>query len=111
MNNERDALDTRPLHPTFGVEVSGVDLSQVTKRQLFPQIRAAFEEHSALLFRDQSLTSEAHLALASLFGPIEDPKANQRKEGEPTMAHRQYIFASSGSGQHPYRSHRFVEGR
>lgn len=82
MNNERNALDTRPIHPTFGVEVSGVDLSQVTKRQLFPQIRAAFEEHSALLFRDQSLTSEAHLALARLFGPIEDRKADERKGGE-----------------------------
>ncbi|SEP10066.1 alpha-ketoglutarate-dependent 2,4-dichlorophenoxyacetate dioxygenase [Salinihabitans flavidus] len=75
-------LETRPLTPAFGVEVSGLDLNTVTADHLFPQLRALFENHSALLFRRQSLTPDAHLRLAGLFGPIEDRKADERKPGE-----------------------------
>ncbi|RBI85945.1 TauD/TfdA family dioxygenase [Rhodosalinus halophilus] len=75
-------LDTTPLTPAFGVEVRGVRLDEVTESRLFPEIRAAFEAHSALLFRDQALSPEAHLRLARLFGPIEDRKADERAEGE-----------------------------
>ncbi|MEX2648857.1 MAG: TauD/TfdA family dioxygenase [Alphaproteobacteria bacterium] len=59
------------LHDRFGVEVHGVDLRQVTGESGYPEIRAAFEEHSLLLFRDQELDDAAHLAFGSLFGPIE----------------------------------------
>jgi alpha-ketoglutarate-dependent 2,4-dichlorophenoxyacetate dioxygenase len=45
-------------------------------------VRAAFEEHSALLFRAQDLDDAAHLRLARFFGPIEDRQADERKEGE-----------------------------
>ncbi len=60
------------LHPRFGVEVHDVDLREVTSNRGYPEIRAAFEEHSLLLFRDQRLDDAAHLALGKLFGPIED---------------------------------------
>ena len=70
------------LNPNFGVEVSGLDLMQVTAETLFPEIRALFEEHSALLFRAQNLTPKKHLELAGLFGPVEDREAGARKPGE-----------------------------
>ncbi len=75
-------FDLTPLNPTFGVEVRGLDLMEVSADTLFPEIRALFEEHSALLFRDQDLTPEKHLELAGLFGPIEDREADVRKPGE-----------------------------
>ena len=65
-------LRTTALHPRFGVEIHDVDLSRVTATQGYPAIRRAFETHSLLLFRDQQLDDAAHLALGSLFGPIED---------------------------------------
>ena len=65
-------MHTTPLHPCFGVEVHDVDLRQVTSANGYPKIRQAFETHSLLLFRDQSLDDEAHLAFGALFGPIED---------------------------------------
>ena len=65
-------MHTTPLHPCFGVEVHDVDLRQVTSANGYPEIRQAFETHSLLLFRDQSLDDEAHLAFGALFGPIED---------------------------------------
>src|SRR6516165_9685462 len=74
-----------PLHPRFGVELHDIDLRLVTATEGYPDIRAAFEAHSLLLFRDQRLDDEAHLALGALFGPIEDRSlgANGR---EPRMA-------------------------
>jgi alpha-ketoglutarate-dependent 2,4-dichlorophenoxyacetate dioxygenase len=65
------------LHPNFGVEVHGVDLRQVSARAGYRAIREAFETHSLLLFRGQSLDDEAHLALGALFGPIEDRSMGQ----------------------------------
>jgi alpha-ketoglutarate-dependent 2,4-dichlorophenoxyacetate dioxygenase len=61
-----------PLHPRFGVEIRDIDLRRVTTSDGYPAIRQAFETHSLLLFRNQQLDDEAHLALGSLFGPIED---------------------------------------
>src|SRR5271166_5232019 len=75
---------TTPLHPRFGVEMHDVDLRRVTATDGYPAIRRAFETHSLLLFRDQRLDAAAHLALGSLFGPIED--RSQGKDGpEPRV--------------------------
>jgi alpha-ketoglutarate-dependent 2,4-dichlorophenoxyacetate dioxygenase len=73
------------LHPRFGVEIHGVDLSELTATQGYPAVRQAFETHSLLLFRDQQLDDAAHLALGALFGPIED--RSQGKDGpDPTVS-------------------------
>ena len=77
-----EPLQTRPLTPRFGVEILGVDLREVAAGTGFEAVRAVFETHSALLFRDQTFEPEHHLALARLFGPIEDRKADERKPGE-----------------------------
>ena len=67
-----EALTLTPLHPDFGVEVPDVDMCEVTPTHLYPALRAAFEEHSLLLFRGQSLDDAAHLRFGALFGPVED---------------------------------------
>lgn len=72
----------KPLTPHFGADIEGIDLNTVSATHLFPQIRALFEEHSALLFRAQEMTDETHLRIAGLFGPIEDRQADERKPGE-----------------------------
>lgn len=72
-------IQTKPLTPHFGVEVSGMALSDVSAGQNFAELRALFEEHSALLFRAQDISNAEHMALAQLFGPIEDRKADERK--------------------------------
>lgn len=82
MTIKTQSIQTTPLTPHFGVDISGIDLSTVTATNLFPQIRALFEEHSALLFRGQDVTDDKHMELAQLFGPIEDRQADERKPGE-----------------------------
>ncbi|MEX0338712.1 MAG: TauD/TfdA dioxygenase family protein [Arenibacterium sp.] len=75
-------LKTSPLAPRFGVVVHDMNLQDVREDTTFPQIRAAFEEHSALLFKDQDLDPETHMRLAKMFGPIEDRQADERKKDE-----------------------------
>ncbi len=77
MRGERmtTTLNTSPLHPKFGKIVHDIDLAEVTATHLYPEIRLAFERHSALLFRNQSLDDIAHTRLARLFGPLENRPA------------------------------------
>jgi alpha-ketoglutarate-dependent 2,4-dichlorophenoxyacetate dioxygenase len=74
-----------PLHVDFGVEIHGVDLARVAATDAYPAIRAAFEQHSLLLFRGQHLDDDAHLALGALFGPIEDRSMGENGP-KPQMA-------------------------
>ncbi len=64
-----------PLHPRFGLVIDDVDLREVTADHLYPEIRTAFETHSALLFRGQDLSDAEHTRLAELFGPLENREA------------------------------------
>ncbi len=93
-------IQTKPLTPHFGVEVSGMALSDVSAGQNFAELRALFEEHSALLFRAQVISNAEHMALAQLFGPIEDRKADERKPGEkfevPEVSNVQKDGSTSG---------------
>lgn len=74
--------DMTPLTPRFGLRIDGIDLHDVTADHLYPEIRAAFEEHSLLYFPGQRLDRDTHMALARLFGPLEDRYPEQRKKGE-----------------------------
>lgn len=75
-------LSTTRLHDRFGVEIKGADLQAIAAGQGFAAVRAAFEEHSLLVFRGQDLSNEDHLRLAAQFGPVEDRQADERKPGE-----------------------------
>ncbi len=67
-------LQMSPLHPRFGVEVHDFDLSGIDETG-YRSIRAAFEEHSLLLFRGQTLSDDDHLRFGRFFGPLEDRDA------------------------------------
>lgn len=75
------ALEMTPLHPRYGVEIHGIDLNDADNA-LYAQIRAAFEEHSLLLFRGQDLSDEAHLRFGRYFGPVENRSVPDLKEGK-----------------------------
>ena len=77
-----DKFNLRALNPHFGVEVLDFDLTSITDEASFAPLRQLFDTHSALLFRNQQFDDETHIKLASLFGPIEDRTADERKKGE-----------------------------
>lgn len=64
-------ITVRKLHPLFGAEISGIDITRPLTAREFGPIRAAFEEHSVLLFRDQPMDDEKQTAFSENFGPLE----------------------------------------
>jgi alpha-ketoglutarate-dependent 2,4-dichlorophenoxyacetate dioxygenase len=77
-------MDLRPLSPDFGAEVLGVGLSDVAERDdAYAFVRAAFEEHSILLFRNQQVTDELQAAYSRRFGELEIAKVASLGEGTP----------------------------
>ena len=77
-------LELRTLGPGFAAEVIGAGLADVSQRDdSYAFVRAAFEEHSVLLFRGQPVTDELQLAYSKRFGPLELSKAASRGEGTP----------------------------
>ena len=64
------ALAFRPLHPTFGAEVIGADLSRNLPDATFDEIDAAWQRYSILLFRNVQMTPEQHIAFTRRFGEL-----------------------------------------
>jgi taurine dioxygenase len=60
----------RPLSPTIGAEISGLDLRQPLDEATFASVREAWHQHGVLLFRGQELDEDDELAFAQRFGKI-----------------------------------------
>src|ERR1700732_1299013 len=83
-NNTREdqPMDIVPLGPGFAAELRGVTLSDIAADDAaYAAARAAFEEHSVLVFSDQSVTDEIRLAVSRRFGPPEMTKAGSQGTG------------------------------
>jgi alpha-ketoglutarate-dependent 2,4-dichlorophenoxyacetate dioxygenase len=79
---EDSLMDIIPLHKGFAAELRGVMLADVAADDAaYKEVRAAFEEHSVLLFRDQDVTDETQLAYSRRFGPLEVTKVGSEGTG------------------------------
>lgn len=66
------SLQTRPLQPTVGAEIVGIDLADPVDDATFAEIKKAWLDRSILLFRNQHrLTHEQHIAFSKRFGELE----------------------------------------
>src|ERR1700691_496441 len=75
-------MDISPLGPGFGAELRGITLAEVAASDAaYQKVRAAFDEHSVLLFRDQDVTDETQLAYSRRFGPLEVTKVGSEGTG------------------------------
>ena len=63
-------MDARLLSGALGAEINGIDLKDTTLKN-FKVINNLLLEHKVIFFRNQKISPEEQLALASLFGPIE----------------------------------------
>jgi taurine dioxygenase len=72
-------LTIRPLQPTVGAEIGGVDLRDPLTDSARDQIKAAILQYKVVFFRDQELTREQHAAFAARFGPLYDEYPNDHK--------------------------------
>jgi alpha-ketoglutarate-dependent 2,4-dichlorophenoxyacetate dioxygenase len=75
-------MDIIPLGPGFAAELRGVTLADVANDDAaYQAVRAAFEAHSVLLFRDQEVTDESQIAFSRRFGPLEITPAGTQGAG------------------------------
>ena len=63
-------MEVKLLSGALGAEIKGIDLTDNSDEN-FKKINDLLLEHKVIFFRDQSLTSEQHFALAEKFGPLE----------------------------------------
>jgi len=75
-------MDIVPLGPGFAAELRGVSLSDVAADDAaYKAVRAAFEDHSVLVFRDQTVTDDIQLTFSRRFGPPEVTKVGSQGTG------------------------------
>jgi len=72
-------LNTEPLHPDFGVRVTGIDLSEPLTEETREEIRAAVDRHSFVYFPDQPYDDDRQLEFTRIFG---EPEPNHVKQGQ-----------------------------
>lgn len=74
-------FETRALHPLFGLELHGLDLSRPLSEAALAAVVRAFEEHSVLVFPGQNLDAASQVAFSRNFGPLEDAISRQAESG------------------------------
>ncbi len=80
------AIDVRPLTPTIGAEIFGVDLGGEISNQQHDAIHEALMRHVVIFFRDQKMTPEQHKAFGRRFGKLHlHPASPNLLEGHPEI--------------------------
>jgi alpha-ketoglutarate-dependent taurine dioxygenase len=66
-----DEIQIIPQDAVIGAEIRGADLSKPIDARTFSKIEEAYDRYTVLVFRDQKLTPEQHIAFGRKFGPLE----------------------------------------
>ena len=75
-------MEIVPVGPGFAAELRGVTIHDVAASDsAYAAVRAAFEQHSVLVLRDQDVTDDAQLAFSRRFGPLELTKVGSAGHG------------------------------
>lgn len=78
-------LSIEKLTANIGAEISGVDLSKPLGDSAIGEIRQALLDCLVVVFRDQDLTEETHIAFAKRFGEIKLPPVATAHGGPPEI--------------------------
>lgn len=88
-------LNAEPAHPMFGARVTGAQLFRPMSDAAFGEVRALLDEYSVLVFPDQDLNEEGHVAFTRRFGPLQmSVKGNQT--GGTIFAHATNVDMRTG---------------
>jgi alpha-ketoglutarate-dependent 2,4-dichlorophenoxyacetate dioxygenase len=107
------ALEIMPLHPTFGGEVSGINLAITLDANAVVTLKEAMDRYAVLVFPAQHLTDENQIDFARLFGPLERsaftyrPGATHRLK-QPEMVDVSNLDASTGAPLRSDARHRMI---
>jgi taurine dioxygenase len=79
------ALTIRPLTPTVGAEIGGVDLRRPLSHGEVDAIEEALLAHGVVFFRGQDITPEQQLAFARQMGPVSIPPFAPKYGTDPEL--------------------------
>jgi alpha-ketoglutarate-dependent sulfate ester dioxygenase len=86
---QQGGVTVRPLQPTIGAEIGGVDLRRPLSTADRDQIKAAILQYKVVFFRDQHLDRDQHAAFAGQFGPLyTHPSVNKPYEDKVPAIHQ-----------------------
>ena len=75
--------DVKRLAGTLGAEVTGIRLAEIGAEET-DAVKALLSQHKVLLFPDQHLSPDEHVALGQKFGELEGAHPNLAKPGMPS---------------------------
>src|SRR5206468_6024876 len=81
--NKTMTIKVTRLTPAFAARIDGADITQPVDDSTSAEIRAAFDEHSVLLFRGQPLDDEQQIAFSRRFGSLEVTRSMNPAAGTP----------------------------
>ena len=88
------AISVYPVTENFAAEIGDLDLARPLDPADLAAVKAAFATYAVLIFPDQQLTQEQHLAFAALFGPLEMTIAVHRKDA-PLRVRKEFADVSN----------------
>src|SRR6202451_2663136 len=108
-------ITVRPLQPTIGAEIGGVDLRHPLSTAARDQIKAAILQYKVVFFRDQHLDRDQHAAFARQFGPLYTHPSVNKPYGDKVPAihqiaavdakkHEKLADRQQAEGWDPYHS-------
>ena len=74
-----------PRMPNFAAWIEGVDLTRAMGKEVQAELRQALFDFGVIFFRPQTITTDQHIALGRVFGPLSSGSYFQRKEGAPDV--------------------------
>jgi len=77
------AIVATRLTPHFAAQIDGADIARLLDDATWAEIRAAFEEHSILVFRGRTLDDETQIAFSHRFGSLEVTRSMNPAAGTP----------------------------
>ena len=75
------SLTVNPLHPIFGAEIVGADLSVPPSRELVETVEQTMATYAVSVVRDVKASDADHIRFARAFGPLELPPGITRFAG------------------------------
>ena len=78
-------IDVRPLTGVLGAHITGVDLREPLAPGVWDEIGNAFADHQVIMFPDQKLSHEQHVAFGRGFGEVIQLPQLHGVEGHPDV--------------------------
>ncbi|HET7160257.1 MAG TPA: TauD/TfdA family dioxygenase [Burkholderiales bacterium] len=93
-------LHIRPLGTHIGAEVEGIDLREPLSSAQAEEIHTAMDRYAVLVFHNQPLTNEQHLAFTLALGPLENTMNNTLRAAADFRLPTTFADVSNLDGNH-----------